>query len=99
MNIHTATLAKLKTPIGSPDLREIHQLYTVQVPDMTLTSLEAELLRGSYLPASNAKTSLGLRKVHYAIDPVEVSKAERGCATVAFKVVESSFEPVTLGIQ
>ncbi len=31
----TATLAKLKTPIGSPDLREIHQLYTGQVPDMT----------------------------------------------------------------
>jgi len=26
---HTATLAKLKTPIGS-DLREIHQLYTCQ---------------------------------------------------------------------
>jgi hypothetical protein len=32
---HTATLAKLKTPIGSPDLREFHQLYTGQVPDMT----------------------------------------------------------------
>jgi hypothetical protein len=34
---HTATLAKLKTPIGSPDLREFHQLYTGQVPDMTDT--------------------------------------------------------------
>ncbi len=40
---HTATLAKLKTPIGSPDLREIHQLYTGQVPDMTT----APLARGS----------------------------------------------------
>ncbi len=30
---HTATLAKLKTPIGSPDLREFHQLYTGQVPE------------------------------------------------------------------
>jgi len=41
---HTATLAKLKTPIGSPDLREIHQLYTGQVPDMTFSELDKLLL-------------------------------------------------------
>ncbi len=33
---HTATLAKLKTPIGSPDLREFHQLYTVDMTDFLL---------------------------------------------------------------
>jgi len=46
---HTATLAKLKTPIGSPELREIHQLYTGQVPDMTLAQ-GAFPIPGKYRP-------------------------------------------------
>jgi len=48
---HTATLAKLKTPIGSPDLREIHQLYTGQVPDMTrsLTIISMTIILSFFL--------------------------------------------------
>jgi len=56
--VSSATLAKLKTPMGVPTSGKSTNYIRVKPRHDTLTSLEAELLRGSYLPASDAKTSL-----------------------------------------